>query len=67
MIILIATKDVGQAHLWHFELKINTVSLLQVFGYIFSDEKDVVQLVSKVMPLVASFQVRLKEGLWLST
>jgi len=28
-----------------------------VFGYIFSDEQDVVRLVSKVMPLVASFQV----------
>ena len=30
-----------------------------VFGYIFSDDKDVVRLVSKVMPLVASFQVSL--------
>lgn len=30
---------------------------LQVFGYIFSDEHDVVLLVSKVLPLVASFQV----------
>lgn len=30
----------------------------QVFGYIFSDDIDVVMLVSKVMPLVASFQVR---------
>jgi MATE family multidrug resistance protein len=28
-----------------------------VFGYIFSDEEDVVRLVGKVMPLVASFQV----------
>ncbi|KAJ3551743.1 hypothetical protein NM688_g4529 [Phlebia brevispora] len=28
-----------------------------VFGYIFSNEKDVVLLVSKVMPLVASFQI----------
>lgn len=28
-----------------------------VFGYIFSDDVDVVKLVSKVMPLVASFQV----------
>jgi len=28
-----------------------------VFGYIFSEEVDVVRLVSKVMPLVASFQV----------
>ncbi|KAG1857342.1 MOP flippase [Suillus subalutaceus] len=27
------------------------------FGYIFSDDEDVVRLVSKVMPLVASFQV----------
>ena len=31
--------------------------MLQVFGYIFTDEHDVVLLVSKVMPLVASFQV----------
>lgn len=29
----------------------------QVFGYIFSEDVDVVRLVSKVMPLVASFQV----------
>jgi len=28
-----------------------------VFGYIFSKEEDVVRLVSKVMPLVASFQI----------
>ena len=28
-----------------------------VYGYIFSDDEDVVRLVSKVMPLVASFQV----------
>lgn len=34
------------------------LSLLQVFGYLFSDDADVVHLVSKVMPLVASFQVR---------
>lgn len=27
------------------------------FGYIFSDDEDVVQLVSRVMPLVASFQI----------
>ncbi|KAG1812869.1 MATE efflux family protein [Suillus subaureus] len=27
------------------------------FGYIFSDDEDVVRLVSKVMPLVASFQI----------
>jgi MATE family multidrug resistance protein len=29
----------------------------QVFGYLFSDDESVVHLVSKVMPLVASFQV----------
>ena len=28
-----------------------------VYGYIFSDDEDVVKLVAKVMPLVASFQV----------
>lgn len=30
---------------------------MQSFGYIFSDDLKVAQLVSKVMPLVASFQV----------
>jgi multidrug resistance protein, MATE family len=29
----------------------------QVYGYIFSDDESVAQLVSQVMPLVASFQV----------
>lgn len=29
-----------------------------VFGFMFSDDEEVVSLVSKVMPLVASFQVR---------
>lgn len=28
-----------------------------MFGYLFSDDEDVVKLVSKVMPLVASFQI----------
>lgn len=28
-----------------------------MYGYFFSDDKDVVLLVSEVMPLVASFQV----------
>lgn len=28
-----------------------------VYGYLFSDDVEVVKLVSKVMPLVASFQV----------
>ena len=32
--------------------------MFQIFGYIYSDDEDVVALVSKVMPLVASFQVR---------
>lgn len=35
----------------------------QSFGYIFSDEADVVELVSKVMPLVASFQVSRRDRL----
>lgn len=30
----------------------------QIFGNIFSDDTEVVGLVSEVMPLVASFQVR---------
>ena len=33
------------------------MDILQVFGYLFSDDEAVVKLVSKVMPLVASFQV----------
>ncbi|KZT30058.1 MATE efflux family protein [Neolentinus lepideus HHB14362 ss-1] len=33
------------------------ISTRNVFGYIFSDDQAVVSLVSKVMPLVASFQV----------
>ena len=33
------------------------INLPQVFGLLFSDDRDVVLLVSKVMPLVASFQV----------
>lgn len=33
------------------------VGAAQVYGYIFSEDADVVTLVSKVMPLVASFQV----------
>ncbi len=31
---------------------------LQVFGYLFTDDPDTVALVGKVLPLVASFQVR---------
>jgi MATE family multidrug resistance protein len=31
--------------------------IIQVYGYAFSDEVDVVGLVAQVMPLVASFQV----------
>ncbi|CDO70829.1 hypothetical protein BN946_scf184801.g21 [Trametes cinnabarina] len=30
---------------------------VNVFGYLYSDDKEVVRLVSKVMPLVASFQI----------
>ncbi|KAL4252699.1 multi antimicrobial extrusion (MATE) family protein [Abortiporus biennis] len=33
------------------------IATKDVFGYIFSDDIDVVHLVSKVMPLVASFQI----------
>lgn len=35
-----------------------SLSFEQIYGYIFSDDEDVVRLVAKVMPLVASFQVR---------
>ena len=31
--------------------------ILQQFGYLYSDDEDVVRIVSEVMPLVASFQV----------
>ena len=34
-----------------------TINKFQVYGLLFSDDRDVVVLVSKVMPLVASFQV----------
>lgn len=30
---------------------------MQVYGYLFNGDKDVVKLVSRVMPLVASFQI----------
>ena len=33
-----------------------------VYGYLFSDDEDVVTLISKVMPLVASFQVSNNTG-----
>jgi len=36
---------------------ITMIATKDVYGYIFSDDEDVVRLVSKVMPLVASFQV----------
>jgi len=55
MVAMMASKDASSlfktAH-WAF---INFP--LQVFGLLFSDDRDVVLLVSKVMPLVASFQV----------
>jgi hypothetical protein len=55
MIILMASKDVC---LWEHNLFVGFVyEPWQIFGYIFSDDADVVRLVSKVMPLVASFQV----------
>ena len=39
------------------EYDYNRSNDIQVYGYIFSDDEDVVRLVAKVMPLVASFQV----------
>lgn len=40
-----------------FPLVCNLTYCYQSFGYIFSDDLAVAELVSKVMPLVASFQV----------
>ncbi|KAG2075518.1 MATE efflux family protein [Suillus decipiens] len=40
-----------------FAVMIIMLAARNKFGYIFSDDEDVVQLVSKVMPLVASFQI----------
>ncbi|KAI9464659.1 MATE efflux family protein [Boletus coccyginus] len=34
-----------------------SVLILQQFGYLYSDDEDVVRVVSQVMPLVASFQI----------
>ncbi|GJE92473.1 MATE family efflux transporter [Phanerochaete sordida] len=36
---------------------ITLIATKDLFGYLFSDDADVVRLVSKVMPLVASFQI----------
>jgi len=36
---------------------LNAIYVVQVFGHLFSDDEAVVALVSKVMPLVASFQI----------
>lgn len=58
MVVLIATKDVS--FILRFE-KILIILILypdKVFGYMFSDDERVVSLVSRVMPLVASFQAR---------
>jgi MATE family multidrug resistance protein len=38
-------------------LEPNSTFFLKVYGYLFSNDESVVHLVSKVMPLVASFQV----------
>jgi len=40
-----------------FTVMIIMLAARNKFGYIFSDDEDVVRLVSKVMPLVASFQI----------
>ncbi|GJJ07934.1 hypothetical protein Clacol_002141 [Clathrus columnatus] len=41
----------------HAKLSAHTAALLSRFGYLFSDDQDVVRLVASIMPLVASFQV----------
>ncbi len=55
MIALMVTKDVRM--LDPLLVKKAQSSVTKVFGYVFSDDESVVRLVSKVMPLVASFQV----------
>ncbi|KAG2103062.1 MATE efflux family protein [Suillus discolor] len=40
-----------------FVVMVIMLAVRNKFGYIFSDDEDVVQLVSRVMPLVASFQI----------
>jgi MATE family multidrug resistance protein len=55
MISLIASKDVRAFIRLKSRASSNHVS--QVFGFIYTDDVSVVKLVSKVMPLVASFQV----------
>ena len=56
MVVLICAKDVyfSTPSSWARRSSIH----FQVYGYIFSDEEEVIRLVSQVMPLVASFQVR---------
>lgn len=54
LVVLMATKDVG-LFLQTFDIAFS--SPFQVFGRIYTDDVDVVRLVSRVMPLVASFQV----------
>lgn len=56
MTALMATKDVrGLAHILRSSLRL--CFNWQTFGYLYSDDAEVVELVSQVMPLVASFQV----------
>lgn len=57
MIILMTFKDV---RLWDHIVHLWVVyASPQKFGYVFSEDVDVVRLVSRVMPYVASFQVRI--------
>jgi len=56
MLSLLATKDVRHSPSLPPSLPLRSTKK-KVFGYLFTDDEEVVQLVSKVMPLVASFQV----------
>ncbi|KAF8448854.1 mate-domain-containing protein [Boletus edulis BED1] len=49
MVILLATKNA--------KFCTYAETMLQQFGYLYSDDENVVRIVSKVMPLVASFQI----------
>ena len=56
MLVLLVTKNVSALRQ---RLQDGKSSSAQVFGRLFSDDAGVIALVSQVMPLVASFQVRI--------
>ena len=58
MIVMLATKNVSVLHyIIRVLIAKPTIHYPKIFGYVFSDDINVVKLVSEVMPFVASFQV----------